>query len=165
MAEIKGMWVELKTASGKYTGTDEALYVGVFGKGGGSEFPLDVVGFNDFEPGTNIKYWFGDVWEGAILAGAKRPYEAGGWNDPEFRDIDLDQVDYIYLRKHSYKGGREDDAWKMDRVEVRLYGEVSPAKRTFRKTGDLWLANENGLQVWLTEMSERELAESEEFER
>ena len=151
MADIKGILVELKTKSGGGAGTDDHIYVGVFGKGGGSEFPLDVRGFNDFEAGANVKYWFGDVWEGGVLTGAKRPYEAGSWNDPELRYIDLDMVDYVYLRKHSHKGGDEDDAWKMDKVEVTLYGSSSPQKRTFHKTGDLWLANENGLQVWLKE--------------
>lgn len=151
MAHIKGMFVELLTDTATYAGTDDNIYVGVFGKGGGSEFPLDVRGFNDFEKGTNVKYWFGDVWEGGVLAGAKRPYQAGSWNDPEFRYIDLEKVDYVYLRKHSHKGGNDDDAWKMDKVEVTLYGSNSPQKRTFHKTGDIWLANEFGLQVWLLE--------------
>lgn len=150
MADIKGMFVSLKTDSSRHSGTDDHIYVGVFGTGGGSEFPLDVRGFNDFESGT-VNYWFGDVWEGAILDGAKNPYEAFGKNDPEGREIDLDGIDYVYLRKHSHSGGDDDDAWKMDEVEVRLYGSGAPDKRTFRKTGDIWLSNETGLQVWLTE--------------
>jgi hypothetical protein len=153
MHEMEGMLVTLETDTGKYSGTDDHIYVGVFGKEGGSEFPLDVHGFNDFEPGTVVKYWFGDVWEDGVLAGAKRPYEADGWNNPEKRSINLEKVDYVYLRKHSHKGGSDDDAWKMEYVEVVLYGNIKPQpkKRTFRKTGDIWLGNEYGLQVWLKE--------------
>lgn len=151
MANIKGILVRLKTENEGGAGTDDHIYVGVVGKQGGSEFPLDVRGFNDFEKGTDVKYWYGDVWEGGVLAGAVRPYAAGGWNDPEYRYIDLDAVDYVYLRKHSHKGGDEDDAWKLDFVEVTLYGASSPDKRTFSKSADLWLANEYGLQVYLKE--------------
>ena len=151
MTNIKGIAIELKTAAGEHTGTDDQIYVGVFGRGGGSEFPLDVRGFNDFEPGTSVKYWLGDVWEGSVLTGAKRPYAAGSSNDPEARSIDLDLVDYVYLRKYGHEGADADDKWLMDNVEVTLYGPSSPQKRTFHKTGDVALATENGLQVWLKE--------------
>lgn len=147
MAKIKGMVVKLKTKTGAYSGTDDHIYVGVFGKQGGSEFPLDVRGFDDFETGT-VKYWLGTVWDGSVLQGAKNPFKAFSWNDPETRYIDMDKVDYVYLRKQSHTA--DDDAWKMDEVEVTLYGPKSQ-KRTFHKTGDIWLANEYGLQVYLKE--------------
>jgi len=150
MTGLRGIMVKLKTKNEPGAGTDDHIYIGVVGSGGGSEFPLDVPSFNDFEQGTDIKYWFGDVWDGVALKGAKNPFQAHQWNDPEFRYIDLDRVDYVYLRKHSHKGGVDDDAWKMDEVEVTLYGP-SPQKRTFFKKGDIWLANEYGLQVWLKE--------------
>ena len=106
MANIKGMLVKLKTKTGAYSGTDDHIYVGIVGKKGGSEFPLDVRGFDDFEAGT-VKYWLGTVWDGSALENAKNPFEAYGWNDPEGRGIDLDKVDYVYLRKQSHKA---DDA-------------------------------------------------------
>ena len=53
MADIKGIFVELETKSDG-GGTSDHIYVGVFGKGGGSEFHLNVSSFNDFEAGTNI---------------------------------------------------------------------------------------------------------------
>jgi hypothetical protein len=59
----------------------------------------------------------------------------------------------VYIRKHSAKTGVDDDAWKMDEVEVILYGDT-PEKRIFFKGGDIWLANEYGLQVWLREKTE-----------
>jgi len=148
MAEVKGMVVNLKTKTGAYSGTDDMIYVGVVGKKGGSEFPLDVAGFDDFEPGL-VKYWLGTVWDGTALEGAKNPYKAFSWNDPEGRHIGLKKVDYVYLRKRSYK--KDDDAWKMDSVTVTLYGP-SPEKRTFMKTGDIWLGKEYGLTVYLKEV-------------
>jgi len=153
MAELKGILVRLKTKRERDAGTDDAIYVGIMGKGGGSEFPLDVRDFDDWEEGSDVKYWFGDVWEGSALSGAKRPWGATRWNHPGIRYIDLDKVDYVYLRKQSTKGGRGDDAWKMDEVEVTLYGP-SPQKRTFWKTGDIWLGNEYGLWVYLKEKEE-----------
>ncbi|UCF08076.1 MAG: hypothetical protein JSW28_10635 [Thermoplasmata archaeon] len=150
MAGLKGIVIRLKTKKESGAGTNDHIYIGVMGPGGGSEFPLDVPGFNDFEEGSDVKYWFGDVWEGAALSGAKNPFQAHKWNDPKIREIDMDKIQYVYVRKHSHVGGVLDDAWKMDEVEVTLYGD-SPKKRIFHKKGDIWLANEYGLQVWLTE--------------
>ncbi len=151
MSTLSGMLIKLKTDKESGAGTNDPIYIGVVGSGGGSEFPLDVMGFKDFEKGSDVKYWLGDVWEGVALKDAKNPFQAHKWNNPDIRDIDLDKVDYVYLRKHSSKGGVGDDAWKMESVEVTLYGQ-EPSKRTFYKKGNLWLANEYGLQVWLKEV-------------
>jgi hypothetical protein len=153
MGALKGMLVRLKTKDEPGAGTKDQIYVGVVGSGGGSEFPLDVPGFKDFGKGSDIKYWFGDVWDGVALKDAKNPFQAHKWNDPEHRLIDVEKVDYVYIRKHSAKTGVDDDAWKMDEVEVILYGDT-PEKRIFFKGGDIWLANEYGLQVWLREKTE-----------
>jgi hypothetical protein len=58
--------------------------------------------------------------------------------------------EYVYLRKQSSRGGRSDDEWKLEDIDVMFYGEA-PNQRRFRKQGDTWLANEYGLQVWLWE--------------
>jgi hypothetical protein len=150
MTALKGILVRLKTKKEYGAGTNDNIYVGVMGKGGGSEFPLDVIGFNDFEEGSEVKYWFGNIWEGVALTGAKNPFQSHQWNDPGIRDIEMDKIDYVYLRKHSHKGGVDDDAWKMEAVQITLYGP-KPEKRTFYKRGDVWLANEYGLTVWLEE--------------
>jgi hypothetical protein len=151
MSNIQGMIVRLETERGRDTGTDDRLYIGIFGKGGGSEFAIDVRNFDDAEPGANIKYWYGDVWDGTALTNAKKAYGADGRNDPAKRYIDIDKVDYVYIRKQSVYDKEGDDAWDMDEVEVALYGTSSPKKRVFHKTGNIWLANEYGLQVWLKE--------------
>ncbi len=153
MGALKGMLIRMKTKDEPGAGTKDNMYVGVVGSGGGSEFPLDVPGFKEFDKGSDIKYWFGDVWDGVALKDARNPFQAHKWNDPEHRLIDIEKVDYVYIRKHSAKEGVDDDAWKMDEVEVILYGDT-PEKRTFFKGGDIWLANEYGLQVWLREKTE-----------
>lgn len=152
------MVVRLKTASiRKWAGTDDPIYIGVVGKGGGREFALDVEGFNDFEKGTDVKYWFGTVWDGDALGGAKKPYHSEAdadtrrWNKPSHDDIELDQVDYVYLRKAAFFKDRLDDRYLLSEVEVTLYAS-SPSKRTFKSTGTFALANEFGLQVWLSEL-------------
>ncbi len=141
MANIKGIYVNVTTALTSGSGTDDYVYLGVFGKGGGSEFPIDVPKFDDFKVGQHVAYKMGDTPESDGL-------EIN--IDPAKRWIVLEKVDYVYLRKQSYKTGKEDDAWKMDAVEVRLHG-ANNQSRTFHKTGDIWLANEDGLQVWLKE--------------
>jgi hypothetical protein len=152
MPEIKGIVVQVLTRDQVATGTDDRIYLGVFGRGGGSEFPLDIRGIDDFERGSIEKYWFGSVWDGDILSGAEmRPYAARGLNNPSTRDIDINLVDYVYLRKHSHKGGNADDQWKMDWVKVTLYGNDSPKRRIFQKLENITLGNEYGLQVWLVE--------------
>ena len=156
MTLIEGIVVRLKTQDARWAGTDDHLYIGVVGTGGGGEFPLDVRGFDDFERGDDVTYWFGDVWDGLVLTGARNPYlsqdqTSAGWNDPGRRGIDLDKVDFVYLRKASHRGGDRDDRWGMDLVEVTLYGPASPLRRTYGKTGNIWLANEAGLEVYLKE--------------
>ena len=152
MAIIKGMLVRLKSSGYNWAGTDDRLYIGVFGRGGGREFPMDVKGFDDFEEGTDVRYWLGTVWDGSALTGARKPWQSqpvGGWNEPSYEHIDLDKVDYVYLRKQSINN--DDDAYSLDEVEVTLYGD-SPVKKTFRHTGIIGLANEYGQRVWLREL-------------
>ena len=154
MAHIRGIVVELRTKNQSGAGTDDHLYIGVYGSGGGREFPLDVRGFDDFERGTNVKYWFGTVWDGSVLVGAKQPYRSapGDRNDPAWHRVILQEVQNVWVRKEGDNTTEGDDAWKMDMVEVTLYGS-SPTKRTFGTSNDIWLANEYGRTVWLPQIS------------
>ncbi len=151
MGVIKGMVVRLRGSSYNWAGTDDQLYVGVVGRGGGREFPMDVHGFDDFEQGTDVKYWLGTVWEGGALTGAKKPWQSeppGGWNTPEYDAVDIQKVDYVYLRKQSVD--KDDDAYSLDEVEVTLYSD-SPVKRRFFHNRQVGLANEYGQRIWLRE--------------
>ncbi len=158
MSHIRGIVVRLRTKNQSNAGTDDHIYIGVVGKGGGREFPLDVRGFDDFEEGSDVKYWFGTVWDGSLLSGARKPYrsETGNINDPAWFRMELDEIDYVYVKKQGNNTTAGDDAWKMDSIEVSLFG-ASPQRRTFSTANDLWFANEFGRQVWLTEVIRRSL--------
>jgi hypothetical protein len=152
MSHVRGMIVSLLTSSSGGAGTDDHIYIGVVGTRGGREFPLDVHRFDDFEKGSSVKYWFGEVWDGTELAGAKNPYRsaAGDRNDPEWFRIELDEVESVYIRKQGDRTGDDDDAYKLNQVQVKLYGG-SPEVRTFGTSNDLWFGNEYGHQAWLEE--------------
>ncbi len=152
MSRMRGIFVRLKTKSESGAGTDDHIYVGVVGSSGGREFPLDVRKFDDFESGTDVKYWFGTVWDGTVLVGAKKPYrsEPGDRNDPNWFRTELHGVESVYIRKQGDRSTEGDDAYKLDEVEVTLYG-ASPDRRIFSTANDLWFGNEYGHQAWLTE--------------
>lgn len=167
---LKGIYTRLKTRGwGPAAGTNERIYAGIIGKQGGSEFPVWVSDYDDYEHGTDVEYVFGDVWEGDKASGSnvKHPALSDGANDPERRYIDLSSVDYVYLRKHSYEGGSpgggtvsgKDDFWGMDEAEVILYADKndSPNKRIFQKWGNIALGNEYGLTVFLPERSSEQI--------
>lgn len=155
MSKILGITVGLKTGPGVWSGTDDHIYVGIIGKGGGREFPLDVKGYDDFEPGTYASYLLGTVWAVDQQAAKKalHPFESslGDWNDPNKWEIDLQKIDYVYLRKAGSRSGSDDDMYEMEEVEVVLYG-VYPNSRHFKHAGTVRLANEYGLQIFLLEM-------------
>lgn len=152
--EILGITVSLKTGSGVWEGTDDHIYVGIIGKGGGREFPLDVIGYDDFEPGTHVSYLLGTVWGiDAAKKGELEPFSSsqGGWNDPNKWEIDMEKIDYVYLRKSGSRRGSADDMYELEEVEVALWGP-EPNRRRFRHTGEARLANEYGLQIFLPEV-------------
>lgn len=154
MVNVIGIVVSLQTESRNWAGTNDHLWIGVFGKGGGREFALDVHNFDDFEEGTTVKYWFGEVWEGTQLAGAKKPWHSQvgeRWNNPQaWQTINLEKVDYVYLKKGGTRIDDHDDAYLLENITVILYGPEGH-KRTFRQTKDIRLSNESGLKVWLVE--------------
>ena len=59
MAELTGIAATLTTAATENAGTDDHLYIGVIGTGGGREFPLDYPRFDDFEIEQPITYKLG----------------------------------------------------------------------------------------------------------
>ena len=156
MSKLLGITVGIQTGSGAWSGTDDQIYVGIFGKAGGREIPLDVAGFDEFEPGTYGSYLLGVVWAVGQQAAKKalHPSEAyqGGWNDPGKWEIDLQTIEYVYLRKAGAQTGSSDDMYEMDEVEVVLYGP-QPIFRRFKHTGAVRLGNAYGLQIWLPEVT------------
>lgn len=153
MGYLRGMVVQLDTGLGRHSGTDDALYVGVEGTGGGREFPLDVRWFDDFERRSRVKYALGEVWEEDALAGARWPEGArDGWNDPRLFYVELERVDRVYLRKQTGRRRSSDDAYELDQIDVRLYGE-EPEARRFRSSTAIWLGVEYGSRVWVPEVA------------
>lgn len=149
---LRGLVVRLHTGTGRRSGTDDMLYVGVSGSRGGREFPLDVAFFDDFERRSRVKYALGEVWDEDLLAGARTPKQGrAGWNDPSLYAVGLEAVDRVYLRKQGGRRPSDDDAWELDEAEVVLFGEV-PRRRFFRASGALWLGVAYGLTVWLPEV-------------
>jgi hypothetical protein len=157
--QLTGIQVVLTTSpdDGDVAGTDDHLYIGIVGKGGGREFPLDSEEEN-FEPGTEV-FALGSV-PGPTSPLWKYPIESkpGELNDPELQNLDLEQVDYVYLRKQGERSPDGDDFYALGSVDVVLYGPANadPSlqfKRHFhfnRKTiKSLWLANPRGHVVYL----------------
>ncbi|MGV9821776.1 PLAT/LH2 domain-containing protein [Nocardia xishanensis] len=151
MSHIRGMLVELSTHANRNSGTDDHLYIGVYGTDGGREFPLDAPG-DDFETGTRVTYVLGDVPE--TLPEWRRPNfsEPGGPCDPAALHIDLDSVEQVYIRKQAKGfGDSDDDAYQLDTVRVVLRAGDDGRAFILPTPGSkgLWFGNEYGHQAWL----------------
>jgi len=159
VADLQGIAVFLRTSNVDDAGTDDHMYVGLIGRGGGREFPLATDSDEDFEhqPGGDPEVFrLGTIWE-AIAAG-KKPHqsEPGGHNDPGRFPLDMDLVDYVYLRKQGERSKDGDEGYALQDVVVILYGYASPHRRYFYTfitslKPAMWLANENGHICYLRE--------------
>jgi hypothetical protein len=181
MTQLTGMMVTLITSSETTPGdpgTDDNMYIGVVGKGGGREFPLASKD-EDFEKGVQ-NFKLGAVWEffpigftysvpfGApdpanpVPVDPKKPLN----NDPTLVPLDVDKVDFVYLRKTgTLKGGdtyedagEGDDAYRLQEATVKLYGPATPSKRTFHfstnpdnEQRSVYMGSEFGLVIYLQE--------------
>jgi hypothetical protein len=155
MSDLTGIAVTLTTAADEDAGTDDHIYLGVVGLGGGREFPLDDPDQDDFELEPPVRYKLGTIWETFFANRFPRQSKPGQVNDPAFMPLELEQVYAVYLRKQGDNSTEDDDAYRLRDVKVVLYGPASPLKRTFilRLRGEgPWLANENGHVVYLAEL-------------
>jgi hypothetical protein len=167
---LQGLKVTLTTSAVKdppNPGTDDNLYIGVVGTGGGREFPLASPD-EDFESGTQT-FILGTVWEGfqppvSVPFGSK----PGENNDPALVPLDMDSVNFVYLRKTgTLKGGdtyesgdKGDDAYRLQEASVALYGPPPSSKRLFTFSipvlspgtdPSVWIGSEFGLVIYLRE--------------
>ena len=154
---ISGIFVSLQTSSASDSGTDDEIYLGIWGRGaGGREFPLSVKSYEDFDTGLGTNYVLGlDLGFGVKTQHPDRS-RPGENNDPARLPIELHGVEYVYLRKQAYGQDRDDDAWQLGSVFVRMYdAESLPLQRNQYRDfvldtrHGLWLGNEFGHQVWL----------------
>jgi hypothetical protein len=153
---ILGMLVNLKTFNSEDAGTDDEIYIGYWGRGGGREFPLSSKDHEDFERGADDFYILGvdPGWEFPVIRSDRSV--PGQANDPALVPIDLNSIEYVYVRKQAYGQQRDDDAWRLEHVIVLLYDDTAfplTGSRIFSlfARGGQWFGNEHGHQAWLVE--------------
>jgi hypothetical protein len=153
---ILGMVVNLNTFDSEDAGTDDEIYIGLWGNAGGREFPLSSGDHEDFARGADDFYVIGvDPGFGFPLIRSDRS-APGEDNDPALVPIDLDSIQYVYVRKQAYGTGGDDDAWRFASIVVLLYDEDTlPLTQSrqfalFARKG-MWFGNEHGHQAWLSE--------------
>lgn len=153
---ILGMFVNLNTFNSEDAGTDDEIYIGLWGTGGGREFPLSSKNHEDFERGAVDDYVIGvDPGFGFSLIRSDRsaPGEA---NDPALVPIDINTIQYVYVRKQAHGTQGDDDAWRLESVIVLLYDDATvplTGSRLFSLFAPkgMWFGNEHGHQAWLSE--------------
>lgn len=153
---ILGMIVNLKTFNSDDAETDDEIYIGLWGTGGGREFPLSSSDHEDFDRGADDFYILGvdpGFGFGLIRSDGTSPGED---NDPALVPIELESIQYVYVRKQAYGTQHDDDAWRLDSAIVLLYEQDTlPLNQTrlfslFTPKGQ-WFGNEHGHQAWLSE--------------
>jgi hypothetical protein len=161
---LTGVFISLRTSDKEGSGTNDNIYLGVEGTGGGREFLLDVSSpsdFDDFEKGSEVYYNLGGVsfaqiqtlvgeFEIPSTAGFLVPDETfqGGINDPAQLPINFQRIDRVYLRKMGDRVHREDDALILGSIAVWIYSDEGE-RRKFYYNREFRLGSEFGLQVWL----------------
>lgn len=158
---ILGIFVSLNTFKSEDAETDDEIYLGMWGTGGGREFPLSSRDHDDFERGAQDMYILGV--EPGFGFSMHRPERSapGEDNDPALVPIELGTIQYVYLRKQAYGTGEADNAWRLDSAIVMLFEqETVPLNQPrlfslFTPKGQ-WLGNEHGHQVWLPEFRGRD---------
>lgn len=157
MAILRGIVVDLIIGD---NGTDDHIYIGVIGTGGGREFPLNTNDFDDFEANSETRYAFGEVWEGDVISSpsVKNPVNSHWANAPHRYQIDLDKIIQVYVRKGGTRKDDSDDTCFVQGIIVRLYGElgekrrfVNPDNRGLAGRSTMVLSNGCGHQYWLVE--------------
>ncbi|MDJ0823473.1 MAG: hypothetical protein QNJ09_16890 [Paracoccaceae bacterium] len=135
MPNIKNIIVTLKTGNALKAGTDDHLYVGVVGRGSGGEFNLSTpMPGDDYNRNELRIHYLGpepaDPRDpNAMPTDAVRPDksvydptfgETSGINDPERRAIDIEDVEYVYIRKVGPRKSGYDDPWQLEAIQVVL---------------------------------------------
>jgi hypothetical protein len=153
---ISGILVELKTFNSEDAGTDDEIYIGLRVTAGGREFPLSAKNHKNFDRGVDDFYVIGvDPGFGFRLIRSDRS-APGQANDPALVPIDLNTIQYVYVRKQAYGTEGDDDAWRLDSVIVLVYADDAvplTGSRLFSLFAPkgMWFGNEHGHQAWLAE--------------
>jgi hypothetical protein len=150
MASISGITVELQVGPDSVAASPDPLFLGLYGPGGGREFRLDAPTFEEFnQAGKSVRLQLGT---GCCPKPNDRQVSwssQGHGNDPSIYGIDLDGVEFVYLRKQLLEGKPQDNILVLQWVDVRLC-DGSEIRR-FGSSGRLWFGLETGGTHWLAE--------------
>lgn len=152
MGNIKGIRVDIATASSWWSPTADAFFLGVYGSAGGREFRLNG-GIAINQPMETLYLTLGD-------ACCKTPHDIQvqysvnlGDNDPLLNPIDIDSVQFVYLRKETANSTSTNDDVLVLQWGTVLLCDSDGRLRRFRKTGKINFSDEAGLQHWLGEIA------------
>jgi hypothetical protein len=166
---ILGILVSLYTSDSDNAGTDDQIYLGVWGNRGGREFPLSSSAIGGhfvqggyplfvlgIDPSVNVpeaddaREVFKEPLNYLSRSDRSSPGEA---NDPGlFTDMSLDSISTVYVRKQAYGTGGDDDAWQLNEIVVFLWESPGQYRVFFLgPPSGLWFGNEFGHQAWLFE--------------
>lgn len=135
-SEINQIKVTIWTASGPNTGTTDNVFLGL----GGREFAL-----RKKEPyfisGNMDVFILGDAYN--ILNPEK--------NDPKYPKLTTDDLTAfpVYIRKAGTLQGDDDNAWKVERVDVDVPVFSDYIFQRLIGLEDIWLSNVSGLVLFL----------------
>jgi len=152
MPNIIGIKVRAATAGGWWSDTNDAVYVGVYGTQGGREFRIDVENFSEFATPNSLQtFSLGQICcrdgsELSVLLSTGKSI-----NDPAAIPLDMDSVQFVYLRKEEHHTALSDDWLILDLAEVLLCDD-SGSLRRFRQNRQMHFWYESGLQHWLPEV-------------
>ena len=153
MAKVVGLLVYVYVSGAPGSGTDDPVYLGISGRRGGREFPLNRSGKNDWEAGQKYDYVIGtvpdnDLPKGADFAIAAQP---GKRNSPDRFDIVIEGIDRVYIRKRAGISQITDDAVSILQVNVSIYDDNGAVHAwSLNSKLGVWLGTEYGSRVGLT---------------
>lgn len=159
---ITGISVKIKVGPASWSPSKDPLYLGIYGKDGGREFALEVDNYEEFDaPDKVVKLRIGNGCcpdDSELQVWHSDPY--GGSNTPLIYPLDLEDIEYVYLRKlqrmREHQTGNPDDAVLYDdllelaEVDV-LICDSNGSIRRFQKNHKIFFGDESGVQHWLEE--------------
>ncbi len=152
MGTLRDISVKIEVASIPWSPSVDPVYLGVYGKEtGGREFAIDVKGYKEFDKeGKVVRFALGSGCCPEKTDLQVKASTGGGHNDPEVDNIDLEDVEYVYLRKLLRDTEAADDRLVLSSIDVLMFDDKGSLRR-FKKDGELYFAHEAGVQHWLVE--------------
>ncbi len=150
MSSISGISVKIQVGSISWAESDDRLYLGVFGKKGGREFSLDVTNYNEFDTVNKlVKFKIGDGCCSDVNELLVN-FSNGQCNTPITDQIDLNSIEFVYLRKEAKETESQDNCLQLKTADVKIC-DTSGNIRRFKKETLMYFGHECGLQHFLIE--------------